>query len=112
MTASTPGTAPRTAPQVSIVVIVFDDAAHVTAAVRSALGQGDAVAEVIVVDDASTDATPERLARLAAADPRVRVITRTENSGGCGTPATRAWRPPAPRTSCCSTATTCSPPTP
>jgi GT2 family glycosyltransferase len=86
MTASTPGTAPRTAPQVSIVVIVFDDAAHVTAAVRSALSQGDTVAEVIVVDDASTDATPERLARLAAADPRVRVITRTENSGGCGTP--------------------------
>lgn len=86
MTASTPGTAPGATPQVSIVVIVFDDAAHIADAVRSALSQGDSVAEVVVVDDASTDATPERLARLAAADPRVRVITRTENSGGCGTP--------------------------
>ncbi|WP_030276097.1 glycosyltransferase family 2 protein [Streptomyces sp. NRRL B-24484] len=86
MTASTPGTAPSTSPQVSVVVIVFDDAAHIADAVRSALAQGDSVAEVIVVDDASTDATPERLSRLAAADPRVRVITRTENSGGCGTP--------------------------
>ncbi|WP_405012811.1 glycosyltransferase [Kitasatospora sp. NBC_01539] len=86
MTASTPGTTPGATPQVSIVVIVYDDAAHIADAVRSALSQGSCVAEVVVVDDASTDATPERLTRLAAADPRVRVITRTENSGGCGTP--------------------------
>ncbi|MGK4581412.1 glycosyltransferase [Kitasatospora sp. HPMI-4] len=73
-------------PRVSVVVIVFNDAERIATAVRSALSQGDAVGEVVVVDDASTDATAERLARLAAADGRVRVITRTENSGGCGTP--------------------------
>ncbi|GAA0662653.1 glycosyltransferase family 2 protein [Kitasatospora atroaurantiaca] len=82
MTGSTLG-AP---PQVSVVVIVYNDAAHITEAVRSALVQGESVGEVIVVDDASTDSTPERLARLAAEDARIRVITRTENSGGCGTP--------------------------
>ncbi|WP_441245559.1 glycosyltransferase [Kitasatospora sp. McL0602] len=85
MTGSTLGT-PSASAQVSVVVIVHNDERLITQAVRSALGQGDVVGEVIVVDDASTDATPERLARLAAEDDRVRVITRTENSGGCGTP--------------------------
>ncbi|AUG77848.1 hypothetical protein CFP65_3038 [Kitasatospora sp. MMS16-BH015] len=80
------GRSPGETPQVSVVVIVYNDAALIEQAVRSALDQGPCVAEVIVVDDASTDATPDRLARLAAAESRVRVITRTENSGGCGTP--------------------------
>ncbi|AXI78126.1 glycosyltransferase family 2 protein [Peterkaempfera bronchialis] len=73
-------------PRVSVVVIVFNDAARVAEAVHSALDQGDAVGEVLVVDDASTDATPAVLSRIAADHPRLRVITRTGNSGGCGTP--------------------------
>ncbi|MCD0482085.1 glycosyltransferase [Streptacidiphilus sp. ASG 303] len=73
-------------PRVSVVVIVFDDADRIAEAVHSALDQGDAVGEVLVVDDGSTDATPEVLARLAAGNPRVRVLTRPANSGGCGTP--------------------------
>lgn len=72
--------------RVSIVVITFNDAEHVTEAIESALAQGDEVGEVIVVDDCSTDATPDVLAALAEAEPRVRVLTRTTNSGGCGTP--------------------------
>ncbi|MER5641393.1 glycosyltransferase family 2 protein [Kitasatospora sp. NPDC002227] len=80
------GSSPGESPQVTVVVIVHNDADLIAQAVHSALTQGSCVAEVIVVDDASTDATPERLARLAAEDSRVRVITRTENSGGCGTP--------------------------
>lgn len=35
--------------------------------------------ELIVVDDASTDATPEIAARLAAADPRIKVVRHPEN---------------------------------
>lgn len=72
--------------QVSVVVIGYDDAAHVTDAVRSALAQGGVVREVIAVDDASRDGSPELLDALAAEDPRVRVVRRTVNSGGCGTP--------------------------
>ncbi|AJT66752.3 hypothetical protein T261_5120 [Streptomyces lydicus] len=72
--------------QVSIVVIAFNDAVHVRDAVRSALSQGDAVAEVIAVNDASTDGTGEALDALARTDPRLRVIHRDGNSGGCGTP--------------------------
>ncbi|APY88018.1 transferase [Streptomyces alfalfae] len=72
--------------QVSVVVIGYNDAAHITGAVRSALAQGPVVGEVIAVDDCSTDDSPRLLAALAEHDPRVRVIRRTANSGGCGTP--------------------------
>ncbi|MFI8169263.1 glycosyltransferase family 2 protein [Streptomyces sp. NPDC085931] len=71
---------------VAVVVIGHDDAAHVTDAVRSALGQGPAVREVVAVDDCSTDGSADLLARLAASQPRLRVIRRRANSGGCGTP--------------------------
>lgn len=71
--------------RVSVVVIVYNDAEHLPDAVRSALDQGDAVGEVVVVDDCSTDGTAAVLAGLAA-DPRVTVVSRQTNSGGCGTP--------------------------
>ncbi|MFF9042194.1 glycosyltransferase [Streptomyces sp. NPDC014892] len=72
--------------QVSVVVIGYDDAAHVADAVRSALAQGPAVREVIAVDDCSTDGSAELLERLAGDEPRLRVVRRPANSGGCGTP--------------------------
>ncbi|MFE6524328.1 glycosyltransferase family 2 protein [Streptomyces sp. NPDC057794] len=71
---------------VAVVVIGYDDAAHVTDAVRSALDQGPAVREVVAVDDCSTDGSADLLDRLAASEPRLRVIRRRANSGGCGTP--------------------------
>ncbi|MEU1197142.1 glycosyltransferase family 2 protein [Streptomyces sp. NPDC005813] len=73
-------------PQVGVVVIGYNDAAHVTDAVRSALAQGPAVHEVLAVDDCSTDGSVALLDALAADEPRLRVIRRTVNSGGCGTP--------------------------
>ncbi|UUU22575.1 glycosyltransferase family 2 protein [Streptomyces sp. DSM 40750] len=71
---------------VSVVVIGYDDAAQVADAVRSALAQGPAVREVLAVDDCSTDGSGELLERLAEDEPRLRVIRRGTNSGGCGTP--------------------------
>ncbi|MBH1932744.1 glycosyltransferase family 2 protein [Streptomyces sp. AV19] len=92
----TPGrpNAPGTLPPglVSVIVIGYDDAAHVADAVRSALAQDPAVAEVIAVDDASTDGTAAVLDRLAARHPRLRVIHRRVNSGGCGTPRNEGLR--------------------
>ncbi|MFD9460764.1 glycosyltransferase family 2 protein [Streptomyces sp. NPDC060027] len=70
----------------SIVVIGYDDAAHVADAVRSALAQGTAVREVIAVDDHSTDGSAALLDALAAEEPRLTVIHRPANSGGCGSP--------------------------
>ncbi|EGX56029.1 glycosyltransferase [Streptomyces zinciresistens K42] len=72
--------------QVAVVVIGYNDAAHVTAAVRSALAQGPVVREVIAVDDCSTDGSAALLTRLAAAEPRVVAVRRRVNSGGCGSP--------------------------
>ncbi|MET9297055.1 glycosyltransferase family 2 protein [Streptomyces sp. NPDC003077] len=73
--------------RVSVVVIAYNDAVHVGEAVRSALAQGDAVGEVIAVDDASTDTTGRVLDELAARHgPRLRIVHRESNSGGCGTP--------------------------
>ncbi|MFD8235911.1 glycosyltransferase family 2 protein [Streptomyces sp. NPDC059696] len=72
--------------RVAVVVIGYDDAAHVTDAVRSALAQGPAVREVVAVDDCSKDGSAALLERLAASEPRLKVIRRRVNSGGCGTP--------------------------
>ncbi|MFF7164168.1 glycosyltransferase family 2 protein [Streptomyces sp. NPDC008086] len=72
--------------QVTVVVIGYDDAAHVADAVRSALAQGPAVREVIAVDDCSSDGSVPLLEDLAAGEPRLKVIRRPVNSGGCGTP--------------------------
>ncbi|MEV0991932.1 glycosyltransferase family 2 protein [Streptomyces sp. NPDC049949] len=73
-------------PSVSVVVIAYNDAVLVGEAVSSALAQGPVVAEVIAVNDASADGTARVLDELAAVHPRLKVVHRTENSGGCGTP--------------------------
>ncbi|HUH03986.1 MAG TPA: glycosyltransferase family 2 protein [Kofleriaceae bacterium] len=71
----------------TIAMPCFNEEACVEQVVREALSVIDelehrgAVGEVLVVDDASTDGTPEILAALAAADPRVRVITHERNAG-------------------------------
>ncbi|MET9575361.1 glycosyltransferase family 2 protein [Streptomyces massasporeus] len=80
------GRGERPPAEVAVVVIGYDDAAHVTDAVRSALAQGPAVREVVAVDDCSRDGSVGLLERLAASEPRLKVIRRRANSGGCGTP--------------------------
>ncbi|MFF2578821.1 glycosyltransferase family 2 protein [Streptomyces goshikiensis] len=71
---------------VTVVVIAFNDAGLVGEAVSSALAQGPVVREVVAVNDASTDGTGRVLDALAAAHPRLKVVHRAQNSGGCGTP--------------------------
>jgi hypothetical protein len=66
------------APTVSVIVPAFDAGRFLGEALDGVLAQdypADRV-EVIVVDDGSTDATPEIAARYAAADDRIRVIRR------------------------------------
>ena len=73
-------------PLVSVVVIGYNDAEHLPTAVRSAQRQSFRDLEILVVDDASTDATPEVAQRLADADARIRVLRLDANSGGCSRP--------------------------
>lgn len=77
----------RRAPAVSVVVIVYNDAARLSTAVRSVLEQTLRSVEVVIVDDRSTDGSYEVAQQLAAQHPdRVRAFQLPENSGGCGAP--------------------------
>ncbi|MEU9182977.1 bifunctional glycosyltransferase family 2 protein/CDP-glycerol:glycerophosphate glycerophosphotransferase [Streptomyces sp. NPDC048484] len=74
-------------PDVSVVVIVYNDEARLPAAVRSVLAQTLRNVEVVIVDDRSTDGSYEVARGLAALHPgRVRALRLDENSGGCGAP--------------------------
>ncbi len=66
-------TVPAYPPRVSVVVPAFDGARFLPATLAAILGQTWRDLELIVVDDASTDATPAILAEAARRDPRVRV---------------------------------------
>jgi glycosyltransferase involved in cell wall biosynthesis len=67
-------------PVVSVVTGVFNGAAYLESSVESVLAQTGVALELVVVDDGSTDGSSGILARLAARDPRLRVI-RQENEG-------------------------------
>lgn len=64
--------------RVSVLMAAYNAMPYLPAAVDSVLGQTLADFEFVIVDDGSTDGTPEYLASLE--DPRVRVVTR-ENGG-------------------------------
>jgi glycosyltransferase involved in cell wall biosynthesis len=68
-------------PLVSIVVPTYNGERFVRLALRSALAQSYKNIEVVVVDDASTDRTPEILEAVAETDPRVRLVRRQANVG-------------------------------
>jgi glycosyltransferase involved in cell wall biosynthesis len=71
------------APRVSVVMPMFNTERYVAAAIRSALDEGFADVEVLVIDDGSTDGSVA--AARSVADPRVTVIT-LEASGGPSRP--------------------------
>jgi len=65
-------------PQVSVLVPTWNRAAFLRPAIESVLAQSFGDLEVIVIDDGSTDETPDVLA--AVGDPRLRVL-RLEHGG-------------------------------
>jgi glycosyltransferase involved in cell wall biosynthesis len=70
------------APLVSVLVAVRDGEPFTRIALESVLRQTVSDLELVVVDDASTDATPETLAAID--DPRLRVLRNDEQLGLAG----------------------------
>jgi len=68
--------------KLSVAIATYNRAAMVRQAVEAALHQSHSPAEIVVADDASTDATHQVLDRLSKCDARVRLIRQPVNSGG------------------------------
>ena len=66
-------------PDISVVVATYNRRQVLPRAIASVLAQGTVRFELIVVDDASRDGTPQYLASLK--DPRIRVIVAERNGG-------------------------------
>lgn len=69
-------------PEISVVVPAHDEAGNVlplSRALAAALAGRDY--EIVLVDDASRDATREEMVRARAEDPRVRVIAKSHRQG-------------------------------
>lgn len=66
---------------VSIGVPIFNEAGHLAMTLDSLLAQDYPNIEIVICDNASTDATPDICARAANRDPRVRVLRAVENQG-------------------------------
>ncbi|MER7490645.1 glycosyltransferase family 2 protein [Streptomyces sp. NPDC126497] len=77
-------------PDVTVTVIVHNDAGRLPRAVESVRRQTHRNLEIVISDDHSTDDTPRVARALAAADPRIRCLRLPENSGGCSAPRNRA----------------------
>ncbi|MEO6396382.1 MAG: glycosyltransferase family A protein [Devosia sp.] len=67
--------------KIAVMVAAYNAERHIEAALGSLLSQrADAELDIIVVNDGSTDATPEIVKRLAEAAPEIRLI-ETPNQG-------------------------------
>lgn len=69
------------APRVSVIIPAYNAAGYLERALDSALAQTMSDLEVIVVDDASVDATSDKACRSAVRDPRVRLLKNDRNRG-------------------------------
>ncbi|HEV7240317.1 MAG TPA: glycosyltransferase family 2 protein [Thermoanaerobaculia bacterium] len=69
-------------PSVSLVIPMYNEELnieHAVAASRESLAKYAGDYEIIIVDDASTDASPRIVARLASEDPHIRVLRHEKN---------------------------------
>ena len=70
-------------PPVTVVISAFNEAAHIRSTVDNKLAQNypEALLDVMVVSDGSTDATDDSLAQLAQQNPRVRYLRQEPRAG-------------------------------
>jgi glycosyltransferase involved in cell wall biosynthesis len=75
-------------PLVSVVVPCYNHAHFLPERLGSILSQGIDDMEIILLDDGSTDASPEILAEFCGREPRARLLTNESNTGS----PFRQWR--------------------
>jgi chlorobactene glucosyltransferase len=69
---------PEPAPPVTVMIPARNEESNIEICLTKVLGQDYPNLNVVVADDRSSDRTPEILARLAAADSRLRVVRLTD----------------------------------
>ncbi len=69
-------------PVVSVIVPVYNLEKYIQKCIESLIGQTYRDTEIIVIDDGSSDKSPEILSELQDKHPKIKVITQ-ENSGVC-----------------------------
>jgi glycosyltransferase involved in cell wall biosynthesis len=82
MSTSTTVSAAEPGPLVSIGVPVYNEEQHLQTALDSLLAQDHQNIEIIICDNASTDATADIIAGYASRDPRVQYHRNASNIGG------------------------------
>lgn len=68
-------------PEVSVVVVAYNQERFIEACLRSLLSQDHPDFEVVLTDDASTDGTVAIARRLAMDHPNLRIVTAERNGG-------------------------------
>ena len=82
-------------PELSVIVPVYDEEANVVPLVEELSRVLDGVgrtAEIVVVDDGSTDRSGALLTALAAEEPRLRIVRLARNYGQTAASAIRSRR--------------------
>ena len=74
---------PEFLPRVTLIIAAFNEARHIEATVRNKLAQDypGELLQILVVSDGSSDGTDEIVERIAAAEPRVRLLRQTPRQG-------------------------------
>jgi glycosyltransferase involved in cell wall biosynthesis len=70
-------------PLVSIIALCYNHERFVEQAIHSIINQSYSNIEIIVVDDASTDASAERIEKLTSLYPEIKFLKLDENVGNC-----------------------------
>lgn len=76
--------------KVTFIMPAYNAGDYIAGAIESVITQNVPYWELIIVDDHSSDSTLEIAGRYAAEDPRIRVISLGEQSGGAYSPRKRA----------------------
>ena len=72
-------------PLISVILSVYNCDQYVAESINSILNQSFKDFELIIIDDASTDASSEICQFFASTDPRIKFIRNKINLGGCET---------------------------